>query len=203
MVGPHTFYAMPARMLKSASALSSTWSRRAGMGNGCTSRAPSWRNWDKKGTDNELFLKAYAWDGQVLTERLAINFTKEKLGRPLIMRGPGLSREEGRVHDAPLPAATEAREEPQRPACCPSSLPLASGPCCSPACMARRGCNNRDVCRPIQGSDVSKHIGEPSHHHASPPRPGDRHSLRGTLITPRAIRPLRANPCSNMTLTSG
>jgi selenium-binding protein 1 len=43
-------------------------------------------NWDKKGADNEQFLKAYAWDGKALTERFAIDFTKEKLGRPHIMR---------------------------------------------------------------------------------------------------------------------
>ncbi len=43
-------------------------------------------NWDKKGADNEQFLKAYAWDGKALTERFAIDFTQEKLGRPHIMR---------------------------------------------------------------------------------------------------------------------
>jgi selenium-binding protein 1 len=38
-------------------------------------------NWDKKGADNEQFLKAYNWDGKALTEQFAIDFTKEKLGR--------------------------------------------------------------------------------------------------------------------------
>jgi selenium-binding protein 1 len=43
-------------------------------------------NWDKKGADNEQFLKAYDWDGTTLTERFAVDFTKEKLGRPHLMR---------------------------------------------------------------------------------------------------------------------
>ncbi len=43
-------------------------------------------NWDKQGEDNEQFLKAYDWDGKELTERFAIDFTAEKLGRPHIMR---------------------------------------------------------------------------------------------------------------------
>lgn len=42
-------------------------------------------NWDKKGDDNEQFLKAYAWDGKDLKERFALDFTKEKLGRAHIM----------------------------------------------------------------------------------------------------------------------
>jgi selenium-binding protein 1 len=43
-------------------------------------------NWDKKGQDNEQFLKAYDWNGKELTERFAIDFTAAKLGRPHIMR---------------------------------------------------------------------------------------------------------------------
>lgn len=38
-------------------------------------------NWDKKGTDNEQFFKAYHWDGKQLKEQFAIDFIKEKLGR--------------------------------------------------------------------------------------------------------------------------
>lgn len=38
-------------------------------------------NWDKKGADNEQFLKAYDWDGKQLKEQFSIDFTKEKLGR--------------------------------------------------------------------------------------------------------------------------
>jgi selenium-binding protein 1 len=43
-------------------------------------------NWDKKGTDNEQFLKAYEWDGRQLKARFALDFTAEKLGRPHQMR---------------------------------------------------------------------------------------------------------------------
>jgi len=38
-------------------------------------------NWDKKGADNEQFIKAYNWDGKQLQQQFAIDFTKEKLGR--------------------------------------------------------------------------------------------------------------------------
>lgn len=38
-------------------------------------------NWDKKGKDDEQFLKIYDWDGKELRERLHIDFYKEKLGR--------------------------------------------------------------------------------------------------------------------------
>ena len=43
-------------------------------------------NWDKKGADNAQFLKLYRWDGKSLEETFAIDFTKEKLGRPHQMR---------------------------------------------------------------------------------------------------------------------
>ncbi len=43
-------------------------------------------NWDKKGADNEQFLKAYAWDGKELAQRFAVDFNAEKLGRPHLMR---------------------------------------------------------------------------------------------------------------------
>ena len=43
-------------------------------------------NWDKKGKDDEQFLKAYAWDGAKLTPTFAIDFKKEGLGRPHLMR---------------------------------------------------------------------------------------------------------------------
>lgn len=42
--------------------------------------------WDKKGTDNEQFLRAFGWDGHALTPTFAIDFTKEKLGRPHHMK---------------------------------------------------------------------------------------------------------------------
>jgi selenium-binding protein 1 len=42
--------------------------------------------WDKKGEDNEQYLKAYDWDGKELVEKFAIDFNAEKLGRPHQMR---------------------------------------------------------------------------------------------------------------------
>ena len=43
-------------------------------------------HWDKKGEDDEQFLKAYDWDGKELKERFVLDFTEAKLGRPHIMR---------------------------------------------------------------------------------------------------------------------
>ena len=43
-------------------------------------------NWDKKGKDNEQFLKAYSWDKKKFTPLFAVDFTKEQLGRPHLMR---------------------------------------------------------------------------------------------------------------------
>ncbi len=39
-------------------------------------------NWDKGGADNEQFVKGYAWDGQDLQPKFALDFTELKLGRP-------------------------------------------------------------------------------------------------------------------------
>jgi selenium-binding protein 1 len=38
-------------------------------------------NWDKKGADDQQFLKMYHWDGKELKEAFSIDFYKEKLGR--------------------------------------------------------------------------------------------------------------------------
>ena len=38
--------------------------------------------WDKKGEDNEQFVRAYAWDGEELKPSFALDFTALKLGRP-------------------------------------------------------------------------------------------------------------------------
>jgi len=43
-------------------------------------------NWDKKGKDNEQFLKAYRWDGKRLSPLFHVDFLAEGLGRPHIMR---------------------------------------------------------------------------------------------------------------------
>jgi selenium-binding protein 1 len=39
-------------------------------------------NWDKKGADNEQFLRGYAWDGKELKPGFDLDFTALKLGRP-------------------------------------------------------------------------------------------------------------------------
>jgi selenium-binding protein 1 len=39
-------------------------------------------HWDKKGDDNEQFLRAYTWDGKELKATFALDFTALKLGRP-------------------------------------------------------------------------------------------------------------------------
>jgi selenium-binding protein 1 len=38
--------------------------------------------WDKKGDDNEQFLRGYTWNGKELTPRFDLDFTALKLGRP-------------------------------------------------------------------------------------------------------------------------
>ena len=43
-------------------------------------------NWDKKGKDDEQYLKLYQWDGKELVQEFSIDFYKEKLGRPHQMR---------------------------------------------------------------------------------------------------------------------
>jgi selenium-binding protein 1 len=43
-------------------------------------------HWDKKGADNEQFLRAFNWDGHALSPAFSVDFTKEKLGRPHHMK---------------------------------------------------------------------------------------------------------------------
>ena len=43
-------------------------------------------NWDKKGQEDEQYLRAYRWDGQELILNFEIDFAKEGLGRAHIMR---------------------------------------------------------------------------------------------------------------------
>ncbi len=38
--------------------------------------------WDKRGEDNEQFLRAYAWDGKELKPKFDVDFNSQKLGRP-------------------------------------------------------------------------------------------------------------------------
>ena len=42
-------------------------------------------NWDKQGDDNEQFLRAFEWNGHDLKPTFAVDFAKEKLGRPHAM----------------------------------------------------------------------------------------------------------------------
>jgi selenium-binding protein 1 len=42
--------------------------------------------WDKTGSDNEQFLRAFNWDGHALKPAFSVDFTKEKLGRPHHMK---------------------------------------------------------------------------------------------------------------------
>ncbi|MCX8050028.1 MAG: selenium-binding family protein, partial [Methylohalobius sp.] len=42
--------------------------------------------WDKRGQDNEQFVKAFRFDGQKLIPLFAVDFLKEELGRPHLMR---------------------------------------------------------------------------------------------------------------------
>lgn len=43
-------------------------------------------NWDKKGKDNEQYVKLFSWDGKKLTQQFSIDFIKAKLGRAHQMR---------------------------------------------------------------------------------------------------------------------
>src|SRR6202051_3147768 len=42
--------------------------------------------WDKKGKDNEQFLRAFQWDGHELETAFEVDFAKEQLGRPHHMK---------------------------------------------------------------------------------------------------------------------
>ncbi len=42
--------------------------------------------WDKKGADNEQYVRGYSWDGKTLQKNFDVDFTAEALGRPHLMR---------------------------------------------------------------------------------------------------------------------
>jgi selenium-binding protein 1 len=43
-------------------------------------------NWDKKGEQDQQFVKAYTWDGRRLVPRFTVDFYEQGLGRPHLMR---------------------------------------------------------------------------------------------------------------------
>ena len=58
-------------------------------------------NWDKRGADDEQFLKLYHWDGKALTEQFALDFHALQLGRAHHMKfsakpAAGAARDHGR-----------------------------------------------------------------------------------------------------------
>ncbi len=64
--------------------------------------------WDKKGTDDEQFVKRFAWDGKELTETWKVDFYKEKLGRAHHMKLGAASAKAAALRLAP-PGALAAR----------------------------------------------------------------------------------------------
>jgi selenium-binding protein 1 len=68
-------------------------------------------NWDKKGKDDEQFLKSYTWDGTKLTPVFALDFRKEGLGRPHLMRFGQAQFYKNQIFagDAPVTAVADAR----------------------------------------------------------------------------------------------
>ncbi|MDB5766284.1 MAG: selenium-binding protein [Collimonas fungivorans] len=54
-------------------------------------------NWDKRGSDNEQFVKLFAWDGKELKDAWAVDFYKLKLGRPHHMKLGANSLQRGTV----------------------------------------------------------------------------------------------------------
>jgi selenium-binding protein 1 len=61
-------------------------------------------NWDKKGADDEQFLRAYDWDGKELVQKFELDFYKEKLGRAHHMKFTG----EGQKNASVAPDARAA-----------------------------------------------------------------------------------------------
>ena len=49
-------------------------------------------NWDKKGADDEQYLRAFNWDGKQLTPAFAVDFYAEKLGRAHHMKFTALAK---------------------------------------------------------------------------------------------------------------
>jgi selenium-binding protein 1 len=58
-------------------------------------------NWDKKGADDEQFLRAFAWDGKELKPQFEVDFYKLKLGRAHHMKFSAKSASATAAADAP------------------------------------------------------------------------------------------------------
>ena len=66
-------------------------------------------NWDGTGHEDEQFLKAFTWDGKTLTPTFEIDFQKEKIGRPHIMRFGQIAFYKGKVVGAGTARQARAR----------------------------------------------------------------------------------------------
>ncbi len=55
-------------------------------------------NWDKKGKDNEQYVKLFSWDGKELTHQWTVDFIKDKLWRAHLMRFGSYSLYGGETH---------------------------------------------------------------------------------------------------------
>ncbi len=71
-------------------------------------------NWDKKGEQDQQFLKAYTWDGQKLNPRFTIDFYAEQLGRPHLMRFGAYSLYGVGPTGAPEKTAARSMSDPPR-----------------------------------------------------------------------------------------
>ena len=66
-------------------------------------------NWDKKGDDNEQFLKGYDWDGKALKEVFVVDFNKLGLGRAHHMKFTAKASATAAVEGAAVQVAATAR----------------------------------------------------------------------------------------------
>lgn len=62
-------------------------------------------NWDKKGEDDQQFLKMYHWDGKTLKEGFTVDFYKEKLGRAHLITLNSRALYERQIGDRAAPPA--------------------------------------------------------------------------------------------------
>jgi selenium-binding protein 1 len=64
-------------------------------------------NWDKKGKDDEQFLKLFAWDGKELTEKWKVDFYQLKLGRAHHMKFGAAAPKMAAVQPQGMPLAAK------------------------------------------------------------------------------------------------